>query len=135
MVHNSVFLDLLESMNWVQDVIGPTHEKGHTLDLVITRETDSVWLGSSMIDHLVSDHGVANWSMNSIKPPLHKTSITYIKNKDIGIMAFKESLFSSDQMQDSTVDSADLDFIAEKFNSFLSNCLDDHVPALPTLVQ
>lgn len=116
-------------------MIGPTHEKGHTLDLVITRETDSVWLGSSMIDHLVSDHGVANWSMNSIKPTLHKTSITYIKNKDIDIMAFKESLFSSDQMQDSTVDSADLDFIAEKFNSSLSKCLDDHAPALLTLVQ
>lgn len=31
------FLDLLESMRLMQHVDVPTHEQGHTLDLVITR--------------------------------------------------------------------------------------------------
>ena len=34
------FLDLLASLGLKQHVIGPTHEGGHTLDLVITRQYD-----------------------------------------------------------------------------------------------
>lgn len=33
----SLFLELLESMNLVQHVTGATHEKGHSLHLVITQ--------------------------------------------------------------------------------------------------
>ena len=33
---------LLETHNLVQHVQGPTHQSGHTLDLVITREDDGL---------------------------------------------------------------------------------------------
>jgi len=48
--------------------------------------------------------------------------------KDIDIAAFKENLNSSELMQDSTANSADLDFIAEKYNFPLSKLLDEHAP-------
>ena len=36
------FLDLLQSFGLTQHVTGPTHEDGHTLDLIITRSFDRV---------------------------------------------------------------------------------------------
>ena len=106
----SLFLDLFESMNLIQHVTGATHEKGHTLDLVITWEIDSVLLDSPLIGHFISDHAVVNCSLNSVKPSLSKKSITYRKIKAIDITAFKENLISSELMQDSVANSADLDF-------------------------
>ena len=35
-------LDILESMGLEQHVTGPTHNLGHTLDLIITRQFDSI---------------------------------------------------------------------------------------------
>ena len=36
------FLDILESMGLQQHVTGPTHNLGHTLDLIITCQSDSI---------------------------------------------------------------------------------------------
>ena len=36
------FWDLLDSMGLVQHVKRPTHEKGHILDLIITRQCDNI---------------------------------------------------------------------------------------------
>lgn len=101
----SLLLDLLESMDLVQHVIGATHEKGQTLALVITRETDSALLGSPMTGQFISDHPVVNCSFNSIKPSLFKKSIINRKIKDIDITVFKENLIFSALMQGSTVNS------------------------------
>ena len=50
------FLDLLASLGLKQHVIGPTHEGGHTLDLVITRQYDQVIKSAPMIDRFITDH-------------------------------------------------------------------------------
>jgi len=121
-------------LNLIQHVTGATQEKGHTLDLVITRETDSVLLDSPKIGHSISDHAVVNCSLDSFKSSLSKKSITYRKIKDTDIAAFKENLNSSELMQDSTANSADLDFIAEKYNSSLSKLLDEHAPSRTKVV-
>ena len=48
------FLNLLDSMGFTQHVSGPTHKKGHTLDLVITKNlTTSI---TSIIPPTISDH-------------------------------------------------------------------------------
>ena len=36
------FRDLLDSMGLVQHVKQPIHEKGHTLDLITTRQSDNI---------------------------------------------------------------------------------------------
>ena len=48
------FISLLESMDLVQHVSGPTHNKGHTLDLVITKGL--VTTITSVIPPTISDH-------------------------------------------------------------------------------
>lgn len=77
-----------------------------------------------MIGHFISDHAVVICSLNAVKPSLSKKSITY-RN----IKAFKETLNFSELMQDSAANSADLDFIAEKYYSSLSKLLDEHAPS------
>ena len=50
----NAFLNLLDSMGFTQHVSGPTHNKGHTLDLVITKNlTTSI---TSIIPPTISDH-------------------------------------------------------------------------------
>ena len=47
------FLDMLESMGFMQYVDVPTHEQGHTLDLVITRNSSQhfalIWMNLSVV--------------------------------------------------------------------------------------
>ena len=50
------FLDLLQSMSLEQHVHQPTHEKGHTLDLTITRSPDSMISSIAAADELFFDH-------------------------------------------------------------------------------
>ena len=50
------FLDLLQSMGLWQHVEFPTHVSGNTLDLVITREVDSILGSQPQPDHCFSDH-------------------------------------------------------------------------------
>ena len=47
------FLDLLASLGLKQHVIGPIHEGGHTLDLVITRQYDQVPFVLGSVSHFL----------------------------------------------------------------------------------
>lgn len=106
-------------MNLVQHVNGPTHEIGHTLDLVITGEMDSVLLGPPLIGCFISDHAIVNYSLNSVKPKLSIKSITYRKIKDVDIKLFKDELSSYDLIKDVRLPS-NLDVLVGKYNSSLS---------------
>ena len=53
--------ELLESMGLQQHVNEPTHESGHTLDLIITRQCDSLLANIPVTDCLFSDH--STWSV------------------------------------------------------------------------
>ncbi len=55
------FLDVIDSFNFVQHVQGPTHEKGHTLDLILSLglsvgdiETQNSVFSDHMFIHMVS---------------------------------------------------------------------------------
>lgn len=50
------FLDLLSSMGLNQHVNKPTHLSGHTLDLIITRNCDTLLPTNPVTDYLFSDH-------------------------------------------------------------------------------
>lgn len=52
------FLDLLTSFNLKQHVTSPTHEKGHTLDLVITRDSEDILRDLTVDSCLQSDHSL-----------------------------------------------------------------------------
>ena len=62
------FLGFLESFNLKQHVSQPTHQKGHTLDLVITKDNGNI-IKIIGTDHSVtSDHSCVLFTLNFPKP-------------------------------------------------------------------
>ena len=84
------FIDLLDSMGLVQHVKSPTHQHGHTLDLLITREHDSLVQDLPKSDCFLSDHCTVMCDLNLSKPPLIVKEVSYRKLKAIDIQAFKD---------------------------------------------
>ena len=72
------FLDLLQSMGLRQHVEFPTHVSGNTLDLVITREVDSILGSQPQPDHCFSDHIAILFELTTSKPPSSKEYMYHI---------------------------------------------------------
>ena len=119
------FLDLLTSMGLKQHVTQPTHEAGNTLDLVITREHDTVIRGSPKIGRYLSDHATVFCQLNVSKPRACAKKVSYRKLKSIDIATLRKDLQQSDLC---TRQFSDLDQLSSCYNSTLSSLLDKHAP-------
>ena len=60
------FMNVLESFNLTQSVSGPTHQRGHTLDLVLSSGFDVANL--SISDIAVSDHHLIEFESTLVRP-------------------------------------------------------------------
>ena len=123
------FCDLLDSFGLVQHVNTPTHQQGHTLDIVITREADSLIHKPPISDSFLSDHCTVLCNLKISKPPLTVKTITYRKLKTIDIQQFKHDLQLSNLCQN-TLDNLDVNTLAESYNSTLTTILDRHAPLI-----
>ena len=101
------FLDLLELLNFSQHVTSITHKAGHTLDLVITHDSEAVIDNVTVYD-LLSDHA------------LDATSLA----------AEVSTLASNTYHTDASLDS-----IAGKHNSILAATLDKFAPCRPVALS
>ena len=90
------FLDILQSMGLTQPVDGPTHNDGHTLDLIITRSFDRVISTKPVVDTYVSDHASVLCDINAGKPCRSSERVLFRKIKSIDIAAFREQVASSE---------------------------------------
>ena len=72
----------------------PTHEKGHTLDLIITRSPDTLISSIPAADELFSDHFSVSCSLSFPKPHLSSKIVT-LRSKDLDLSLFLEDLSSS----------------------------------------
>ena len=117
------FLDLLASMGLKNPVMGTTHEHGHTLDLVNTREHENVIKSVPVIDRYISDHAAVLCRLNSVK--LHATvrETSYRQLKSIDMDVLRADLVESDLC---SREFTDLDELATCYNSTLSSLLDKH---------
>jgi hypothetical protein len=64
-----LFLDLLDSNNLIQHVETPTHNRGHLLDLVITRNSDTVISDIYKLIIAASLRSCCNYWSNLCSPP------------------------------------------------------------------
>ena len=71
------FADLIDSVNLCQHVNSPTHRNGHTLDLIITRATESLVQDVNVHSESYSDHRVITCSLNHPKPPRSDVTVTH----------------------------------------------------------
>ena len=75
----TLFLEMLDLLNFVQHVTTETQVKGHTLDLIITRFADTVVHEVTLNRHTSSDHYLVVARVQHPKPP--STRITTITHK------------------------------------------------------
>ena len=116
--------DLLESFGINQHVEGPTHTKGHTLDLVMSR-ADEDTVSSCTISDFISDHNAILIKLNTSRlHPLRKT-ITCRKLRSINIPALASDI-SSSSLVTSLPDG--VDDAVQAYNNILARLLDKHAP-------
>lgn len=121
----SRLMSLLHDHNLQQHVVGPTHESGHTLDLVIGRVGEEC-LETVEIGESLSDHSAIHCKLHLRKPKAVKRVIQFRK-----IKAIDSTTFSSD-IEKSELSSSDASLTAEtllhKYNVVMGELLDRHAP-------
>ena len=113
------FLNILESMGLEQHVTGPTHNHSHTLDLIITCQSDSIIKNYPTIGQFFSDHAAVLCDLNSIKPEASVKTVTCRNVKSVNIESFKGDLAKSALCNENIVNLS-LDDLVSCYNSTLS---------------
>ena len=67
---------ILQSFGLSQHVHGPTHLDGHTLDLIIARDSDKV-ITDCLVSDLICDHFAVHTFVKAHRPPRPRKVITY----------------------------------------------------------
>ena len=119
-INSSKFLDVLESMALEQHVNTPSHMYGRTLDLIITREHDTLIQNPPTSDYFLSDHCTVLCELYVPKPSTTRKQISYVQalNNDL-----QQSVLCNDPLKD-------LDSLVACYNSTLITLLDKHAPII-----
>ena len=123
------FLELLDSVGLDQHVSVPTHISGHTLDLIITRNSDQLLVSSLWTDYLFSDHLPVHCNIQVEKPLLKSKRISFRKLKSINISSLRDDLSKSD-LCSNAIDSLELNDLVTHYDEALSSALDRHAPLI-----
>ena len=123
------FLDLLDSFDLQQHVKQPTHRDGHTLEISITRKSETLVEDEPTVDLFISDHAAVLTRLGLSRPGLSLKTPTYRKIKSISLDSFHSDIQASSLCDDKQFDTADdLDAYAREYTSTLSVLLDRHAP-------
>ena len=119
------FNDLLSSYGLINHVTFPTHQAGHTLNLVITQNNQELELGSIKPGYYLSDHCFVCADIVIPQPDVQNRKLSYCKLKSINKPSFASDLESicQDLLQ---ID--DLNVLAVQYNCRLLSLLDKHAP-------
>ena len=124
----SRFCNLLETFDLVQHIKESTHLKGHTLDLIITRQSDQMVQDIEVHDKLISDHHWVHCILPGPKPKTFRKDISYRKVKAIDLVTFEEDIKKSRLL---TVEPfASTEEAVKTYNIELLTILDKHAPII-----
>ena len=123
--NNIDFRDLLDAMGLVQHVKQPTHIHGHTLDLMITRQSDDFVAEEPLSERFISDHAAVTCSLRTRRPVVELKHAEYRKLKSIDSELFAEDIRNSVVYIDPP---DDLDKVVNCYNTTLSSLLNKHAP-------
>jgi hypothetical protein len=126
------FCDILESFDLVQHVNQATHDKGHTLDLVITRSSEQLIDKLQVKDMVISDHFCIHFLMEGRKLTTAQKEISYRKMKSIDLKEFESDLNSSDLR--SIFSHKTTECAVHTYNKELGRILDKHAPIITRTV-
>ena len=122
------FNSLLSEIGLLQHVCFPTHEKGHTLHLVLTDVRHPPLIrepGPILQGYVQSDHYPLCFDIICLKPHKPPKIIQFRKRSNLDLEHFKSKLSSS--LADCTATS-DVNIMMDVYNQTLKSCLDDLLP-------
>ncbi len=123
------FCDVLDSYGLFNHVTVPTHEAGHTLDLIINRNIDEISLSVPRAGYFISDHCFITSTLDIPKPDLQVKTVSCRKIRQISLPDFKSDL---QDICDKLLNVDDPNMLAMEYNRQLSECLDRHAPVITT---
>lgn len=106
------------------DCNGPTYRLGHTLDLLITREMDTLISHTRILPDFFSDNQVVLCFTNLPRPPATPITVTHRKTRDIDLDAFWKDICRV--VSKESVDN--LDGMMTAYDNTLCLLLDKHAP-------
>ena len=80
-----LFTEMLDTIGLQQHVQGPTHVKGHTLDLLISRKSQNIVLETTVLTGLPSDHHAIISELDFARPGPSKKRVVYRKLREIDV--------------------------------------------------
>ena len=117
------FKTLSQSFSLSAHVHGPTHDKGHTLDQVLTHGCS---LSTPVITKTyTSDHMKISFSLQHVSPSTTKVAIESRSFKSLDIAGFRLKIASSDLLCNPP---SDLPSLVDCYNTTLAQILDEFAP-------
>ena len=123
---------LLVVMGLQQRVHFATHNKGNTLDLVLTETDAQMEITNVHPGDFISDHRLITGCINLPKPKIEQKCLTYRKTKDLDM----EQLVNSMNLEEITYsDNNNIDALWELFEDNIKKGLDLHAPEKTTKIR
>ena len=119
------FSELLQSFGLHQHISQPTHDKGHTLDLVITRIADPCAFSFSVDNSLPSDHAAVCFKTMVQRPAPKRTTQKHRTLKNIDMEVFKQ-IFNDSLCKMDSIDNVDT--LASNYHYAASATIDKLAP-------
>ncbi len=123
--------EFLEATNLEQHITCSTHNRGHTLDLMITRKNAGTVTDINTIDGLPSDHRAITCVVDLDRPSASRKEITFRKLRHIDLNRFQDDIQTSSLYSDRCTDITGL---VMQYNDILRYLLDIHAPECTKVV-
>lgn len=122
------FTSNLDTYGMCQHVHEPTHVAGHTLDVVISRETDKIVPNVEVVDpglsdssgNILSDHLAVIFDVKISKPAPVRKSVSYRKLRSIDIDLFRDDKRKAEFFKAECITS-DLDGFSVEYSEYYFN--------------
>ena len=109
----------------------PTHIRGHTLDLVITRKIEDILASPPRACRYFSDHAAVHCHVAISKPSFQTRIIKFRKTKSLDAESLSNDVVLTglcDRGNSDPITPLDLDVLVEDYTTTLSQVLDRHAP-------
>ncbi|XP_028519056.1 uncharacterized protein LOC114576505 [Exaiptasia diaphana] len=120
-----MFLELLDQFGLKQSVDTSTHKHGHTLDLVIARQSDVLITSPQVSFQLPSDHAVLTYTIEIPRLRPVKVLVNYRKLRSVNTKNLESDIQNSLLVAAPKVT---LDELVEQYNATLKSIVDVHAP-------
>ncbi|XP_060563505.1 uncharacterized protein LOC132722906, partial [Ruditapes philippinarum] len=131
------FTSNLDACGMHQHVREPTHVAGHTLDVVISRETDNIVSNIKVVDpglsdssgNILRDHFAVTFDVKASKPAPVRKLVSYRKLRAIDIDSFRDDIRKMEFFNKECIPS-DIDGFMMEYSDSLTSILDKHAPII-----